>query len=88
MKVEVKTLSTDELARLGVEKWPVWEADVSEFPWEYSTEELCYIIEGRAQVSYDDETVEFKKGDFVVFPKGLKCVWKIIEPIRKYYSFR
>ncbi|MFV9616801.1 MAG: cupin domain-containing protein [Gammaproteobacteria bacterium] len=28
-----------------------------------------------------------QEGDMVFFPKGMKCVWKIIEPIEKHYIF-
>jgi uncharacterized cupin superfamily protein len=33
------------------------------------------------------EKIEFKKGDLVQFEKGLKCIWNVKRPIRKYYSF-
>ena len=33
------------------------------------------------------EKIEFTKGDLVQFEKGLKCIWKVKKPIRKYYSF-
>jgi uncharacterized cupin superfamily protein len=26
------------------------------------------------------------EGDMVHFPKGMNCVWKIIEPIEKHYT--
>jgi len=31
--------------------------------------------------------IEFKKGDLVQFPKGLKCVWNVKKPVKKYYNF-
>ena len=31
--------------------------------------------------------VEVKKGDFVTFPKGMSCTWKITKDIRKHYTF-
>ncbi|RMF05228.1 DUF861 domain-containing protein [Candidatus Woesearchaeota archaeon] len=87
MDVMVKKPSDEELRAMGVESWPVWEKEPSEFPWTYDEKETCYILEGRAVVSYDGKKVEFGKGDLVVFPKGLSCVWKIIEPIKKHYNF-
>jgi len=31
--------------------------------------------------------IEFNAGDYVVFPKGLKCKWEIKKKIRKHYNF-
>ena len=68
--------------------WPVWEKEVSTFPWVYSEKETCLIIEGKASVKSDDgEEIKFGKGDLVEFPAGLKCTWKITEPIKKHYKF-
>jgi uncharacterized cupin superfamily protein len=74
------------LADLGVEGWPVWEKEASEFPWEYFEDETCYILEGRAIVTPDGgPPVEIGRGDLVTLPSDLICTWKIIEPIRKRY---
>jgi len=70
------------------ETWPVWEKEESEFDWEYSDKETCYILQGKAQV-FDENgaiLVEFGKGDLVVFPPGLRCKWKILENMRKHYN--
>ena len=78
----------EELAKLGVESWPIWSKEVSEFPWEYDCVEVCYILEGRAIVTPEGgEPVEIKAGDLVTFPAGMACIWKIIEDIRKHYNF-
>lgn len=69
-------------------KWPTWSKEVSEFPWEYSEKETCYILQGKAQVTGDNgESAEFGAGDWVVFPAGLYCTWKIKENIKKHYKF-
>lgn len=74
------------LASLGVEAWPEWEKEVSEFPWKYAADETSYILEGRAIVSSEEGApVEIGKGNLVTFPAGLICVWKIVEPLRKRY---
>lgn len=74
------------LAKLGVENWPEWEKETSEFPWKYAENETSYILEGRAIITPDGgEPIEIGKGDLVKFPSELSCVWKIIEPIRKRY---
>ncbi|MCK7535737.1 MAG: hypothetical protein MZV63_34480 [Marinilabiliales bacterium] len=39
MKISVKTPSKAELDALGVRSWPVWEKEVSTFPWVYDLSE-------------------------------------------------
>ncbi len=87
MDVEVKKLTDNEVKEMGIESWPIWEKEVSEFDWSYSSEERCLILEGKATITYGDKSVEIKSGDFVIFPKGLECRWKITEPIKKHYNF-
>ena len=82
------TKKTDsELDTLGVRSWPIWTCEVSEFPWEYAEKETCLLLEGDVEVNTEEETVRFGTGDFVVFPKGLKCTWRVMEPVRKHYNF-
>jgi hypothetical protein len=50
-------------------------------------EESCLILDGEVYVAAGSDTVQIKAGDFVVFPKGLSCVWKVTKPIRKHYQF-
>lgn len=80
--------SPDRLEKLGVARWPIWEKEVSEFPWSYDSDETCYILEGKVMVTpKDGAPVEIAKGDLVTFPTGLNCIWKVLEPIRKHYRF-
>lgn len=72
------------LETLGVDNWPEWEKEVSEFPWEYIEDEMSYILEGRAIVTPEGGApVEISKGNLVTFQSELMCVWKIVEPLRK-----
>lgn len=89
MKIEIeKNPGKEKLKELGVEKWPIWEKEASEFPWHYDATERCYILEGSVIVTPENgESVEIKKGDLVTFPKGMSCTWKIIKDIRKHYNF-
>lgn len=81
-------VSPAKLDVLYVDDWPVWSKEVSEFDWEYDKTETCYIVEGKAIITPENgEPVTIESGDMVNFPKGLKCVWKIIEPIEKHYNF-
>ena len=87
MNIKIDKLTEEEVNNKGVLSWPIWECEVSEFDWEYDQQESCLLLEGEVEVKTDLETVNFSAGDFVVFPKGLKCKWKVIKPVRKYYSF-
>jgi hypothetical protein len=87
MKIEVRKPTVEELKSLDVLNWPTWICGVSTFDWSYSDQETCYVLEGRVTVEAGGQSVSFGKGDFVVFPQGLKCVWKVTEPVRKHYRF-
>ena len=87
MHITISQLTDREIEARGVLSWPIWSCDVSEFDWEYSDEESCLLLDGEVEVSSDIETVSFGAGDFVVFPRGLKCRWKVIKPVRKHYTF-
>ena len=87
MNIKINKLTEGEIADIGILSWPIWTCGVSEFDWEYDDKESCLLIEGEVEVQSEFETVKFTSGDFVVFPKGLKCRWKIIKPVRKHYSF-
>lgn len=86
MKPKVRKPTEKELKE--AESWPTWEKEESEFPWEYYQEETCLIMEGKAVARTSEGDVEFGAGDYVVFPKGLKCTWKIKEKISKHYRFK
>ena len=87
MKIEIIKLSESKITEKNILQWPIWTCEVSEFNWEYSDEEACLLLEGEVEVSSEFETVRFSAGDYVVFPKGLKCRWKVDRPVRKHYSF-
>jgi len=70
--------------------WPIWKCDVSQFDWEYSQVEKCLILEGQVVIMDrpdSGQAVTFGQGDYVVFPNGLKCVWKIEKAVKKHYDF-
>ena len=87
MKISIHRPSEKEINEKEVMSWPIWSCEFSEFDWEYDRQESCLLLEGEVEVSTSLETVKFSAGDFVVFPKGLKCRWKVIRPVRKHYSF-
>jgi uncharacterized cupin superfamily protein len=89
MKIEIKKPTQEELKRNNVFSWPIWEKETSRFDWHYDEIEECYFLEGKVTVeTKDGKKVEFGKGDFVTFPKGLSCTWDIKEPVKKHYNFR
>jgi hypothetical protein len=89
MKVDIKRPDDRTLQERGVLAWPIWEKEVSRFDWYYDSTEECYLLEGKVIVETEaGDTVEFGKGDFVTFPKGLSCIWDIKVPVRKHYNFK
>ena len=73
---------------LGVRRWDIWEKEVSEFPWSYDEQEICFFLEGDVIVTpKDGEPVRFGKGDLVTFPAGMSCTWQVLKPVRKHYRF-
>jgi uncharacterized protein len=89
MEIRVeKNPSSEKLAEIGVLNWPVWEKEISKFPWHYDEREMCYILEGKVSVTPENGSpVEIEKGDLVTFPAGMSCFWEIKENIRKHYNF-
>ena len=86
--IHVEKPSKEKLLKLDVKSWPIWEKEISEFPWEYDETETCYILEGDVVVTPESGTpVRFGKGDLVVFSRGLKCRWSVIKAVRKHYKF-
>ena len=68
--------------------WSIWECPPSRFDWKYGQEEHCFIIEGSVTVIESENTVHMHTGDYVIFPKELKCIWEVHEPIKKHYIFK
>lgn len=77
-----------ELDSMGVFNWPIWEKEVSEFPWTYDEAETCYLLAGKVVVTTEHgEPVEIGQGDLVTFPAGLTCTWQVQAAVRKHYRF-
>ncbi|UCC95869.1 MAG: cupin domain-containing protein [Candidatus Omnitrophota bacterium] len=88
MDVEVKKPTQEELDKMNVRSWPIWEKEESSFDWFYDQSETCYFLEGDVEVQLPDgRRIEVQKGDLVSFPKGLKCRWQIKKKVRKHYNF-
>jgi uncharacterized cupin superfamily protein len=85
MPIEVRKPTPEETKKMKT--CPIWEKEASEFPWHYDEKETCLILEGQVTVESPGQTVSFGPGDYVVFPAGLDCTWKIKKPVRKHYQF-
>lgn len=86
MTVTVRKPEAAEKA--AMEKWPMWSCGASEFDWFYDSEEHCLLIEGDVTVTWDGGSASFGPGDYVVFPKGLSCVWHVRKAVKKHYHFQ
>lgn len=76
-----------QLNSLGVSKWPTWQKEVSTFDWTFHEEEKAYILAGECVVTpAGGAPVSFGKGDFVIFPAGLKVKWEVKQPLHKHYQ--
>jgi uncharacterized protein len=87
MKIKIYNPTEKELTVEGVKTWPIWTCEPSTFDWFYDEKETCLILEGEVTVETETETVSFKTGDMVVFPKNLSCVWNVKKAVRKHYKF-
>ncbi|MFM5889244.1 MAG: cupin domain-containing protein [Dolichospermum sp.] len=80
--------SLTHLHQLDVFNWPIWEKEISKFPWTYDHQEVCYFLAGNVIVTpHEGQAVQMGKGDLVTFPAGMSCVWEIISDVRKHYRF-
>lgn len=80
--------SPERLQQMGISGWPIWRKEVSEFPWTYDEQEICYFLEGQVIViPAGGAPVEMGKGDLVTFPAGMSCTWKILQDVKKHYQF-
>ena len=80
--------SQERLQELEVFDWAIWTKEASEFPWFYDAQETCYLLEGDVVVTPEaGDPVEIKKGDLVIFPKGMSCTWNIRSDVKKHYRF-
>lgn len=85
MGINVRKPTKNEIEEM--KQNPIWECEPSEFPWYYSSSETCFLLNGKVIVETDEGDVEFGTGDLVTFPEGLSCTWKVIEKVRKHYTF-
>ena len=87
-KARVEKPTGKKLREMKVETWSSWEHGRDEFDWYYPQTEKFYVREGKAEVITETgQIVRFSAGDLVTFPRGIKCTWRITEPIKKVFTF-
>lgn len=63
-------------------------SDPYEVKMEYGRTEQVYILEGEVIITPDGEpSVTIIPGDYVIYPKGLKCNHKVTEDLRQRYAY-
>jgi uncharacterized cupin superfamily protein len=85
--MQIKVCKPTHEEESSMKECPIWEKEASEFPYHYDEQETCLILEGDVIVEAPGQTVSFGPGDYVVFPEGLDCTWKIRKAVRKHYKF-
>ena len=85
LEVEVRAPTPEESVTAA--KWPIWTKEESERDWSYSQNEQNLILEGEVDIEKKKKKWSFKAGDYVVFPKGLKCKWIVKKAVKKHYNF-
>jgi uncharacterized cupin superfamily protein len=87
-KLIIVKLPKTEIEKRNIKHWPIWEKEISRFPYTYDETEECLILEGEVMIETKEGNYTIKSGDFVTFKKGLECVWDIKKMIRKHYNFQ
>ena len=85
-KTFVAAEADDEMCRSGL-----WSCPPGTYRFFCPYEEHTYIISGRVDVIDDRHgkvTHSLGPGDMAFFPKGAKTVWKISEPLKKFFVMR
>lgn len=86
-EIIISKLSEAEISERKIRNWPIWTKEISRFDWYYDSDEACLILEGEIMIETANGNFQIQAGDFVVFKKGLQCVWNVIKPVRKHYQF-
>ncbi|KAK4778234.1 hypothetical protein SAY87_018421 [Trapa incisa] len=81
------------LDELKVSSWPTHTSGPIEIPWSFKSAETMYLVEGKVKVrvvesqqaNEEEGWFEIGGGDLVVFPKGMKIMWNVVEDLKKHY---
>lgn len=63
----------------------LWRCDPMTFDYTFPGDESFLIVSGTVRIRLEDGgTMELGAGDVASFPKGVRSVWTIVEPIVKF----
>ena len=92
--VQTASFKDKEMLKSTIASWGTWNSEESGGRYavgisrkkEYNINELCYIDKGKFTITPEiGKPIIVKSGDFVLFPKGLKCTWEVQEPVYKHW---
>lgn len=65
----------------------LWSCQPGKFEWHYTWEEFVHLLEGEVDVTEVDtgHVITLRPGDMAHFPLGMKTLWHVKEPIRKFF---
>ncbi|MHA1821921.1 MAG: cupin domain-containing protein [Promethearchaeota archaeon] len=84
ISINIKKADENDLKMLNEGIWGEWERGPSTFYWYFTEDEICYIIEGEADLETDtNEHYHLEAGDIVEIPANLNTKWIIKKYIKK-----
>ena len=86
-KVIIEKLSKEDIEKRGINRWPIWEKEISVFDWSCQEKEQFYLIEGEVNIKTNEAEYKVLPGDYVICRKGLSCNWEITKYVKKHYHF-
>ena len=64
----------------------LWRCEPMTFEYEFPGDEIFQVLQGSLQVALSGgDTVHVREGDIAAFNKGLKSVWTILSPFKKFF---
>ena len=64
----------------------LWRCEPLTFEYEFPGDEIFHVLQGSLQIAISEgNTVQVQQGDIVAFKKGLKSVWTIRSPFKKFF---
>jgi uncharacterized cupin superfamily protein len=77
----------DRPREFDITQWREWTIDEGRFIRHYSSDEICYILEGEALIAAGEgSSLEIREGDFVSVSSGTSCTWAIRKKVRALYK--
>lgn len=65
----------------------VWASDgPATFEWQFGSDEVVYVLEGRVEVEYLGNQFNLVPGDTAMFLQGTRAVWHVPRHVKKSYK--